>query len=85
MAKVTSGQFQREFGRYRAVAHRKAVTITNHGREDVVLVSAEEYARLRSLDRQAFYAWELPEEIVQELGSVAIPEDADRFDAEYEP
>jgi prevent-host-death family protein len=47
MAKVTSGEFQREFGRYRALAQREAVVITNHGRDDVVLLGAEDYARLR--------------------------------------
>jgi len=31
MTKVTSGEFQREFGRYRTFAQREPVIITNHG------------------------------------------------------
>ena len=60
MDKITSGEFQREFGRYRTQAHREAIVITNHGRDDLVLISADEYKRLRSLDQQALYAHELP-------------------------
>ena len=50
MTKVTSKEFQREFGRFRAEAHRGAVIITNHGRDDLALISASEYERLRALD-----------------------------------
>ena len=50
MAKVPASEFQREFSRLRRVAHREAVIVTSHGRDDVVLLSAEEYQRLRSLD-----------------------------------
>ena len=53
MTKVTSGEFQREFGRYRALAQREAVVITNHGRDDVVLLGAEDYARLRRYEQKA--------------------------------
>lgn len=83
MNKVTSGEFQKEFGRYRTVAHREAVIITNHGRDDLALISADEYKRLRSLEQNAFYAHELPNEVIEELGSVTIPEAASQFDHEY--
>jgi prevent-host-death family protein len=50
MARVPASQFQREFGRLRGVAHREAVMVTSHGRDDVVLLAAEEYRRLRKLE-----------------------------------
>jgi prevent-host-death family protein len=53
MVRVPAREFQREFGRLRGVAHQEAVIVTRHGRDDVVLLSAEEYQRLRSLDRRA--------------------------------
>jgi prevent-host-death family protein len=84
MTKVTSGDFQREFGRYRAMAQREPVIITNHGREDVVLLGAEDYARLRRLEQRVFHVRELPDEVVDELGTVSPPEAASRFDHEYE-
>lgn len=84
MHKVTSGEFQKEFGRFRMEAHKDAVIITNHGRDDLALISAEEYARLRQLDQQAFYANELPQKVVGEFGTVGIPKAAKQFDHEYQ-
>ncbi|MEX2326270.1 MAG: type II toxin-antitoxin system prevent-host-death family antitoxin [Pseudomonadales bacterium] len=82
MTKVTSGQFQREFGQYRTQAHKGAVIITNHGRDDLALISADEYKRLRSLDQQAFYPEELPKEVIDEFGTVPIAAEASKFDDE---
>lgn len=85
MTKVTSGEFQREFGRYRALAQREAVVITNHGRDDVVLLGAEDYARLRRYEQKAFHVSQLPREVIDEFGKVQIPKAASKFDREYEP
>jgi prevent-host-death family protein len=37
------------------LAQREAVIITNHGRDDVVLLAAEDYARLRRYEQKAFH------------------------------
>jgi prevent-host-death family protein len=84
MTKVTSGEFTREFGRYRALAQREAVIITNHGRDDVVLLAAEDYARLRRYEQKAFHVSQLPRDIVDELGKVSPSKAASKFDREYE-
>jgi len=49
-ARVTSSEFQKEYGRYFTLAKRRAVTITNHGRDELVVLDAHEYERLRRLD-----------------------------------
>lgn len=85
MTKVTSGEFTRRFGRYRAMAHREPVVITNHGRDDVVLIAADDYARLRRYEERAFHVSQLPEGVIDELGTVAVPEEASKFDNEYQP
>jgi prevent-host-death family protein len=85
MAKVTSGDFTREFGRYRVMAHREPVIVTNHGRDDVVLIGAVDYARLRRYEQKAFHVSQLPADVVNELGTVAIPEAAAQFNDEYQP
>jgi prevent-host-death family protein len=85
MAKVTSGEFTREFGRYRVMAHREPVVVTNHGRDDVVLISAEDYARLRRYEQKPLHVSQLPREVVDELGTLAPPEAASQFDHEYQP
>jgi prevent-host-death family protein len=82
VARVPASEFQREFGRLRGVAHREAVIVTSHGRDDVVLLSAEEYQRLRSLDRRAIHVSELTEEELAALESVEIPAEAARYNHE---
>ena len=41
--------------------------------------------RLRQLDRQAFYAHELPANVIEELGTIPVPEQARQFDDEHKP
>ena len=85
MAKVTSGEFTREFGRYRVMAHREPVVITNHGRDDVVLIGADDYARLRRYEQRPFHVTQLPREVVNELGTVPLSQETAKFDDEYQP
>jgi prevent-host-death family protein len=75
MARVPATEFQREFGRLRGVAHREAVIVTSHGRDDVVLVSAEEYQRLRNLDRRPMPVSELTD---ADVAAAKISEEAAR-------
>jgi prevent-host-death family protein len=85
MVSVTSAEFQKGFGRYREVAQREPVTITNHGRESLVLLSAEEYRRLKRLDRRALHPWELDEHALAALEKAEPPPEAARFDDELAP
>lgn len=82
MAKVAAGRFQKEFGHFRTLAHREAVTVTSHGRDDVVLLSAEEYQRLRSLERHAMHIRDLSSDELHALEQVEIPAEAARYDHE---
>lgn len=85
MIKITSAEFQKGFGQYRMEAHKNPVIITNHGREDLALISAEEYARLRQLDQRAFYAHEVDTLILDEMGTLPVSETAKEFEDEYAP
>jgi len=82
MARVPASEFQREFGRLRGVAHREAVIVTSHGRDDVVLGSAEEYQRLRTLDRGAIDVSQLSNKEVASLDAADIPAVAARYNHE---
>lgn len=82
MKSVTSAEFQKNFGTYKDAAMRAPVTITNHGRESLVMLSAEEYKRLKAMDaRRAYYAHEVPDDILaaleKELDSMSDVEAAD--------
>ena len=85
MTKITSAEFQKGFGQYRMQAHKNPVIITNHGRDDLALISADEYARLRQLDQRAFYAHELDAEVLDEMATLPVSEKAKEFDSEYTP
>jgi prevent-host-death family protein len=68
MVTITAAELQKQFGRYRDLALREPVSVTHHGRESIVVMSADEYKRLKALDtRQVFYPHELPDEILAEL------------------
>ncbi len=52
MATVTSAEFQKNIGRYQDLALTEAVTVTRNGRERTVVISAQEYQRLKKRDRE---------------------------------
>ncbi len=84
MLTITAAEFQKRFGRYREAAIRQPVAVTHHGRDSLVLLSAEEYARLKSFDdRKAYYPWELPDDVVKALDTIEISEESAQFDHEY--
>jgi PHD/YefM family antitoxin component YafN of YafNO toxin-antitoxin module len=59
-ATASPAEVARNFGRYKDLAQRGAAAVTSHGRESVVMLSADEYARLKALDdREALYIHEL--------------------------
>jgi prevent-host-death family protein len=84
MAKVTAVEFQREFGRVRSLALREPVMVTNHGREDLVVLSAHEYGRLKQRDRRAIRAADMPDADLALLDAIQIPAEARAFDQEAE-
>jgi prevent-host-death family protein len=81
---VTSAEFQKNFGRYREVAIRKPLIITNHGRESLVLLSADEYRRLKQRDREVLLVSELSDADIEAIHDAAIPEEFAAFDHELE-
>jgi prevent-host-death family protein len=50
--KVSAAEFQRNIGRYQDLALTQPVAVTRNGRERTVLISTEEYARLKRRDRE---------------------------------
>lgn len=50
--KVSAAEFQRNIGRYQDLALRQPVAVTRNGRESWVLLSIEEYRRLKRRDRE---------------------------------
>jgi prevent-host-death family protein len=71
--RVNAAEVEKDFGAFERKAREEPVEIERDGEPSVVLVSAEEWARLREHQRRALYAWELNEEEVEALRSAEIP------------
>ena len=82
MVIVTAAEFQKNFGQYREKAQHGPVTVTSYGRESVVLVSVDEYKRLKSYDREALYVWELSDEEIEGIAKAEAPPEAAQYDHE---
>jgi len=67
MREITASDFQRHPRRIQDLALSEPVAVTDHGRPKVVLLAFEEYARLKRRDKQAAFAWELPEELARQI------------------
>ena len=72
---VTASQFQQAFGLFTAKALQEPVTITKHGRPQLVVVSAEEWSRLKRRDRQVGLAEELSDEWLEALKNSKVPDE----------
>ncbi len=79
---VPAGEVQRRFALWQDRALTRPVAITSRGRPRVVMVSAEEFERLRRRDRQALRVEDLPDELVGAIAAAEPPEEARRFDGE---
>ncbi|WP_394762328.1 type II toxin-antitoxin system prevent-host-death family antitoxin [Phenylobacterium sp.] len=82
---VSSGDFLKAYGRISETALREPVSITSHGRERLVLLSADEYRRLKANDRAPLYPWELSDEALRALQVAEAPPEATAFDHEMTP
>jgi PHD/YefM family antitoxin component YafN of YafNO toxin-antitoxin module len=52
MIRVSSTEFGKEVGRYQDAALTQAVVVTRNGRDRTVMISADEYRRLKRRDRE---------------------------------
>jgi prevent-host-death family protein len=82
MSTITSAEFQRNIGLYESKALAEPVTITKNGRERLVLLSVEEYQRLKRRDRRAFAVEDLSPEQIAALESAEAPPGHQHLDAE---
>lgn len=79
---ISSADFQRNFGRIQDQADREPVMVTRNGRERFVLLSADEYRRLKHLDRVAILASELTEEELAAIAQARVPAEYAHLDDE---
>jgi prevent-host-death family protein len=81
---VTAAEFHRNVGVYQDIALTKPVMITKNGRERTVLLSAQEYARLKRRDRRVIAAGDLSERQIEAIRKAQVPESFTDLDDELE-
>jgi PHD/YefM family antitoxin component YafN of YafNO toxin-antitoxin module len=76
MLHVPASELQKQFGHYQDKALLEPVFVTRNGRERTVLLSTEEYYRLkRQDDRRALLVEELSEEHMTAIAAAEVPTD----------
>ena len=80
--RVTSSEFQQAFGALSDKARHEPVVITKHGRDSLVVMSADEWERLRRRDRRVGLTTELAPEWVSATRSSKVSSEYAHLDAE---
>jgi PHD/YefM family antitoxin component YafN of YafNO toxin-antitoxin module len=85
MVTITSADLRRQFTRCRELALKEPVSVTHNGRESLVVLSADEFKRLKALDRrETLHAWEIPQDLANALETAEPPAFTAQFDHELE-
>ena len=81
MVRVSSAEFLKKYGTLTDQALVEPVTITRNGRDRLVVVSAEEFERLRRATRRSRTIEELSEAEVEAIAQSRVPAEYDHLNA----
>lgn len=82
MIRVPAAEFQRNIGRYQDLALTQPVAVTRNGRERTVMISIEEYQRLKRRDREVLGLADFTDADTSALEETRAPEASKAFDRE---
>jgi prevent-host-death family protein len=82
MIRVSSTEFGKEVGRYQDAALTQPVVVTRNGRDRTVIISAEEYTRLKRRDREVLRIEDFNEADVEAVRRAEPSVAADAFNHE---
>ena len=80
--KVSSAEFIKNYGTLADKALQEPVTITRNGRDRLVLISSEEYERMRRRDRRVVRTEDLSDEEMDEILRQEVPAEYDYLNEE---
>lgn len=81
---VSAAEFHRNVGRYQDIALTRPVAITKNGRERTMLISKEEYDRLKRRDREVVLVEDLTEEEIDAIRNAEVPAEYGYLNEELE-
>ena len=80
--RVSTADFIKHYSTFADRALAEPVTITKHGRDRLVVVSAAEYERLKRRDRQVFQSADLPDRVLELIAQARVPAEYSHLDDE---
>lgn len=80
--KVSSAEFIKNYGTLADKALVEPVTITKNGRDRLVVISSEEYERMRRRDRRVIRTEDLSDEEMDEILLQEVPAEYDYLNEE---
>ena len=80
--RISSADLQKQFGTVADKALREPVTITRNGRDRLVLMSVEEYERLKRRDRRVVRLEDFTDEEMALIAAADVPAEQAYLDAE---
>ncbi len=81
---VPSSHFQKKIGHYQDRALVEPVMVTSNGRERVVLLSADEFKRLKRLDRESLPVSALSNAELAAIANAEVPAEYAPLDSELQ-
>jgi prevent-host-death family protein len=75
--KATAAEVGKNFGQFADKALAEPVFVTKHGRDHLVLMSADHYARLMTRERRVYRAHEVPDELLAALENTEPPPESE--------
>ena len=81
---VPAAEFQRNIGAYQDRALTEPVFVTRNGRERTVLLSVDEYRRLKRRDREVMAVEQLSDADLDAIAAARVPAEFCYLDAELE-
>jgi len=80
--KVSTAEFIKNYGTLADKALQEPVTITKNGRDRLVMISAEEYSRLKRRDRRVVKLEEFTDEEMALIAKAEVPPGYEHLDEE---
>jgi len=80
--RITTADFIKNYGAVADRALSEPVTITKNGRDRLVVISAEEYARLKRRDRRVVKLEDFTAEEIALIAEAETPAESEALDAE---
>lgn len=80
MRRASSADVQKNFGEYRMTAENEPVQVMHYNKPSVVIISSEEYNRLKARDKMSMAADDLPEWLVEQIADSEMDAKYDHLD-----